>query len=87
VEQPRIALGTQVENKLNLENLSITYQISDRYSVTADLPVMSASRHTNNSPIFYTTHGIGDVAFMAKTDGSGIPKRILRAIFSWASAY
>jgi hypothetical protein len=65
VEQPRIALGTQVENKLNLENLSITYQISDRYSVTADLPVMSASRHTNNSPIFYTTHGIGDVAFMA----------------------
>ncbi len=65
VEQPRIALGTQVENKLNLENMAITYQITPRFSVTADLPVMSASRHTNNSPIVYTTSGVGDMAFMA----------------------
>jgi hypothetical protein len=64
VEQPRIALGTQVENKLNLENLSITYQITDRFSVSADLPVLSASRHTNNTSLFYTTDGIGDAAFM-----------------------
>jgi hypothetical protein len=64
VEQPRIALGTQVENKLNLENLAITYQITHRFSVTADLPVMSASRHTNNTSLFYTTDGIGDTAFM-----------------------
>lgn len=64
VEQPRIALGTQVENKLNLENVSLTYQITHRFSITADLPVMSASRHTNNSPIVYTTHGIGDTSFL-----------------------
>jgi hypothetical protein len=64
VEQPRIALGTQVENKLNLENLSVTYQITDRFSVSADLPILSASRHTNNTSLFYTTDGIGDSAFM-----------------------
>ncbi len=64
VEQPRIALGTQVENKINLETLAITYQISDRFSVTADLPVLSASRHTNNTSLFYTTDGIGDMVFM-----------------------
>jgi hypothetical protein len=64
VEQPRIALGTQVENKLNLENLAVTYQISSRFSVTADLPAMSASRHTNDTSLFYTSDGIGDSAFM-----------------------
>ncbi len=64
VEQPRIALGTQVENKINLENLAITYQISDRFSVSADLPVLSASRHTNNTSLFYTTDGTGDMSFM-----------------------
>jgi hypothetical protein len=58
-------LGNQVMNKLNLENVGITYQITNRFSITADLPVMSASRHTHNSPITYTTSGIGDVAFMA----------------------
>lgn len=64
VEQPRIALGTQVENKINLENVSITYQISSRFSVSADLPVLSASRHTNDTSLFYTTDGIGDTSFL-----------------------
>src|SRR5580704_10197739 len=31
----RTQLGTQVENKINLENLSLTYQLSARFSVTA----------------------------------------------------
>src|SRR6185312_16080374 len=56
--------GTQVMNKLNLQNYSLTYQVTSRYSVTADIPVLLASRHTHNSPITYTTSGIGDVAFM-----------------------
>jgi len=65
VEQTyRIQQGTQVMNKLNLQNYSLTYQVTSRYSVTADIPVLLASRHTHNSPITYTTSGIGDVAFM-----------------------
>src|ERR1041385_1274489 len=66
VEQTyRIQQGTQVMNKLNLQNYALTYQLTSRYSVTADIPVLLASRHTHNSPITYTTSGIGDVAFMA----------------------
>jgi hypothetical protein len=64
-QKQRIANGNQVMNKLNLENVAVTYQITDRFSATAILPVMSASRHTHNSPITYTTAGIGDMAFMA----------------------
>jgi hypothetical protein len=60
----RIQQGNQVMNKLNLQNYALTYQLTRRYSVTADIPVLLASRHTHNSPITYTTSGIGDVAFM-----------------------
>ena len=65
VEQTyRVQQGTQVENKINLENLSATYQISPRFSVTADIPVLTASRHSNNSPIMYTSSGIGDTSVL-----------------------
>jgi hypothetical protein len=62
----RVADGTEVENKINLENLSVTYQISPRFSVTADVPVLLASRHTNDSPVIYTSSGIGDSSFMVQ---------------------
>ncbi|MFY9725858.1 MAG: hypothetical protein WB579_26035 [Bryobacteraceae bacterium] len=61
----RITDGTQVENKINLENLTATYQISSRFSVTTDVPLLTASRHTNDSPIVYTSAGIGDTSFLA----------------------
>jgi hypothetical protein len=65
VEQTyRIEQGTQVMNKINLQNYALTYQLTPRFSVTADVPLLLASRHTHNSPITYTTSGIGDVAFM-----------------------
>jgi hypothetical protein len=60
----RIQQGTQVMNKLNLQNYGLTYQLTSRFSVTADVPLLLASRHTHNSPITYTTSGIGDVSFM-----------------------
>ena len=62
----RVADGTQVENKINLENFAVTYQISPRFSVTADIPLLLASRHTNDSPIIYTSSGLGDSSFMAQ---------------------
>ncbi len=65
VEQTqRIAQGNEVENKINLENLSLTYQLSSRFSVTANVPVLSASRHSNNSAAFQFAQGIGDTSFM-----------------------
>lgn len=60
----RTQQGTQVENKINLENFAVTYQISSRFSVTADIPLLTASRHTNDSSIVYTSAGIGDSSVM-----------------------
>jgi hypothetical protein len=62
----RVADGTEVENKINLENLSVTYQLTSRFSITADVPVLTASRHTNDSPVIYTSSGIGDSSFMVQ---------------------
>src|SRR5947209_818439 len=44
----RVQQGTQVENKVNLENFNVTYQLSSRFSVTADVPLLTASRRSNN---------------------------------------
>jgi len=60
----RTQLGTQVENKINLENVNLTYQLTERFSVTANVPVMSASRHTNDTDTFQLSHGIGDTSFL-----------------------
>jgi hypothetical protein len=62
----RIQQGNQVMNKLNLQNYAITYQVTSRFSVTADVPLLLASRHTHNSPITYTSSGIGDSSFMVE---------------------
>jgi hypothetical protein len=61
----RVQEGTQVENKINLENFSATYQLTPRFSLSADLPLLTASRHSNDSSIIYTSSGIGDTSFMA----------------------
>ncbi len=61
----RVAGGTQVENKINLENFTVTYQLTPRFSISGDLPLLTASRHTNDSPIVYTSAGIGDTSFVA----------------------
>jgi hypothetical protein len=62
----RIEQGNQVMNKINLENFSVTYQLTPRFSLTADIPLLSASRHTHNSAITYTSSGIGDTSFMVE---------------------
>ena len=62
----RTQLGTQVENKINLKNLTATYQFTRRFSLTADIPLLTASRHTNNSPIVYTSSGIGDSSLIVQ---------------------
>jgi hypothetical protein len=61
----RVQDGTEVMNKINLENFTATYQLSPRFSLTADLPLLTASRRSNNSPITYTSAGIGDSSVVA----------------------
>jgi hypothetical protein len=66
VEQSyRVQDGTEVMNKINLENFTATYQLTPRFSLTADLPLLTASRRSNNSAITYTSAGIGDSSVVA----------------------
>jgi hypothetical protein len=67
VEQTyRMQQGTQVMNKINLLTTSITYQATPRFSFTADVPLLFASRRSNNSPYTTTAQGIGDISFSAR---------------------
>lgn len=67
VEQTyRIQQGTQVENKINLLNFNLDYQVSPRYSVQIDAPLLLASRRSNNSPYTTTAQGIGDIILSAQ---------------------
>src|SRR5438128_2467610 len=64
VEQTyRIQQGTQVMNKLNLENFSVTYQATPRFSFNVNMPLLLASRRSHNSPYTTTAQGIGDMSF------------------------
>jgi hypothetical protein len=67
VEQTyRVQQGTQVMNKINLQDINLTYQATSRFSFTLTVPLLFASRRSNNS--FYTTHasGLGDVALVGQ---------------------
>lgn len=67
VEQTyRVQQGTQVMNKINLEDVNVTYQITDRFGFTLTVPILSASRRANNSYYTSTTSGWGDLAVVVQ---------------------
>jgi hypothetical protein len=59
-QEYRAQQGTQVENRINLATLALTYQITPRISVSLDVPELWASRKSQSSPIEYQATGIGD---------------------------
>ena len=65
-QKQRIQLGTQVMNKINLLNFNLNYQISHRFSVQIDAPLLLASRRSNNSPFTTTAQGVGDIIVSAQ---------------------
>jgi thiol-disulfide isomerase/thioredoxin len=61
VEQTyRLQQGSQVENKTNIEAISVFYQITDRLSANAVLPFLSASRRSNSAYATFHTSGVAD---------------------------
>jgi hypothetical protein len=67
VEQTyRVQQGTQVENKVNLENIDLTYQINSRFSCTVSVPMLFASRRANNSYSTQHSSGIGDMTVVGQ---------------------
>ena len=63
----RAQAGTQVENRINLLTVNLTYQWTPRISVEVDMPFLFASRKTQNSPIKYQSSGVGDIILGANT--------------------
>ena len=62
VEQTyRVQQGTQVMNKINLEDINLTYQATSRISVTLTVPILFASRRSNNSLLHHHSAGLGDM--------------------------
>ena len=50
VEQTyRVQQGTEVMNKINLQDVNLTYQATSRISLTLTVPLLFASRRSNNS--------------------------------------
>src|SRR5579864_8728175 len=67
VEQTyRVQQGNQVMNKINLQDINLTYQATPRFSVTLTVPLLFASRRSNNSYYTTTASGIGDTALVAQ---------------------
>lgn len=59
-QEVRAQAGTQVENRINLVTVNLTYQVTPRVSVEVDAPWLFASRKSQNSPIKYQASGLGD---------------------------
>jgi hypothetical protein len=59
-QEYRAQAKTQVQNKINLVTLNLTYQITPRISVELDAPWLFATRKSQSSPIEYSATGLGD---------------------------
>ena len=67
VEQTyRVQQGTEVMNKINLQDINLTYQATPRFGVTLTVPLLFASRRANNSYYTTTAAGLGDTALVAQ---------------------
>jgi hypothetical protein len=67
VEQTyRVQQGTDVMSKINLQDVQLNYQLTDRIGFGLTLPILFASRRSNNS--YYTLHsaGISDAAVLGQ---------------------
>jgi cytochrome oxidase Cu insertion factor (SCO1/SenC/PrrC family) len=62
----RAQLGTEVQSKTNLDDLMLTYQLTPRFSLTAILPFVYASRRQQSQYATLHTSGLGDVSFGAQ---------------------
>jgi len=66
-QKQRIQIGNQVMNKINLMDYNLTYQLTPRWSLNLDVPLLLASRRSNNSAFTTSTQGLGDVIVTAQT--------------------
>ena len=63
----RDQLGTPIQQKTNLEDLMVTYQITPRVSVQGVLPFLSASRRAQQQYATLHTSGLSDISVGAQS--------------------
>ena len=57
----RAAMHNEVQNHVNLYDVSFNYQLSPRWSVVGDIPGLTATRHQQGNVNVYRDGGIGDI--------------------------
>jgi hypothetical protein len=62
----RAVRNNEVLNHVNLYDLSLNYQLNPRWSVIANIPGMTATRHQHGNVNQYRSGGIGDVTVGAQ---------------------
>jgi len=62
----RAQLGTEVQSKTNIDDLMFTYQLTPRYSLTATIPFVYASRRQQAQYATLHTSGLGDITIGAQ---------------------
>jgi len=67
VEQPqRVAQDTQQENKIHLFDVSLTYRVSRRWTLTMSAPIMDADRINHRTKGLTQSTGLGDMSVGAR---------------------
>ena len=67
VEQPqRVAQDTQMENKVHLFDMALSYRLNRRWTVTFGTPVMDANRINHRTKGVTESTGIGDMSVGAR---------------------
>jgi hypothetical protein len=57
----RAVMHNEVQNHVDLYDLSLSYQVTPRWSILADIPAMTATRHQQGNINTYRSGGIGDM--------------------------
>lgn len=57
----RAEMHNQVQNHVDLYDLGLSYQLTPRWSIIADIPGMTATRHQQGNVNVYRSGGIGDM--------------------------
>jgi hypothetical protein len=65
-EANRVADGTQVENRLHLFDVAVSYQASPRWSINGSVPFMTVDRISHGPGTVTHSAGIGDMTLGAK---------------------
>ncbi len=64
-QEYRAQLHNQVQNRINIVTADLMYQWTPRISFELNIPVLFASRKTQNSPVKYQASGPGDIIVAA----------------------